>query len=185
MYREDKNHPVGGVDYPRTLVEFDKWFSSEADCIECLLQLRWDGQFQCPSCGGKSAWKTGRGQLRCKKCQRQTSTIAGTIFEGTRKPLRIWFQVMWSVTSQKFGASALGVKRELGFGSYQTAWSWLHKRRREMVRPGREKLTGEVEIDETYVGGVEPGVIGRKVKKKSIVAEIPDLQYNKMIFSIF
>ena len=79
---------------------------------------------------------TARGQLRCNRCQRQTSVTAGTIFEGTRKPLRLWFQAMWYVTNQKHGVSALGLQRILGLGSYQTAWAWLHKLRRAMVRPG-------------------------------------------------
>lgn len=76
---------------------------------------------------------------------------------------------MWYVTSQKFGGSALGLKRVLGLGSYQTAWSWLHKMRRAMVRPGRDRLRGCVEVDETYVGGKEQGVHGRKTYKKAIV----------------
>ena len=113
---------------------------------------------------------TARGQLRCVGCQRQTSPTAGTIFEGTRKPLRLWFQAMWYVTNQKHGVSALGVQRILGLGSYQTAWTWLHKLRRAMVRPGRDLLSGEVEVDETYLGGREVGVTGRKTNKKSIVA---------------
>ena len=102
--------------------------------------------------------------------QRQTSVTAGTIFEGTRKPLRLWFQAMWYVTNQKHGVSALGLQRILGLGSYQTAWAWLHKLRRAMVRPGRDLLGGAVEVDETYVGGRETGVVGRQTKTKSIVA---------------
>ena len=115
-------------------------------------------------------WPTARGQLRCNRCQRQTSVTAGTIFEGTRKPLRLWFQAMWYVTNQKHGVSALGLQRILGLGSYQTAWAWLHKLRRAMVRPGRDLLGGAVEVDETYVGGRETGVVGRQTKTKSIVA---------------
>jgi transposase-like protein len=85
-------------------------------------------------------------------------------------PLRVWFLAMWYVTNQKFGASALGLQRVLGFGSYQTAWAWLHKMRRAMIRPGREKLSGLVEVDETYVGGLEEGAHGRQTEKKAIVA---------------
>ena len=95
--------------------------------------------------------------------------IAGTLFEGTRKPLRTWFQVMWYITSQKYGGNALGLKRVVGFGSYQTAWTWLHKMRHAMVRLGRDRLSGKVEVDETYVGGAETGVRGRKTEKKAIV----------------
>lgn len=113
---------------------------------------------------------TARGQMRCATCQRQTSVVAGTLFEGTRKPLRLWFQAAWYVTSQKFGGNALGLQRVLGLGSYQTAWTWLHKMRNAMVRSGRERLSGRVEVDETYVGGQEEGVSGRLTEKKAVVA---------------
>lgn len=112
---------------------------------------------------------TARGLLRCAACQRQTSLVAGTVLEGTRKPLRTWFQAMWYVTNQKSGVSALGLQRVLGLGSYQTAWTWLHKLRRAMVRPGRDRLHGSVEVDEAYVGGVEEGVAGRQTYDKSLV----------------
>jgi len=161
---------MGGVDYPRTLQEFDAWFPSEAACVAYLQRIRWPDGFRCPLCGGEPAWRTARGQFRCTGCQRQTSPTAGTVFEGTRKPLRTWFLAMWYVTNQKHGVSALGLQRALGLGSYQTAWAWLHKLRRAMVRPGRDRLNGEVEVDETYIGGVEADVVGRKTIKKSIVA---------------
>lgn len=163
------SHPIGGIDYPRTLQEFDQWFSTEEACEAYVYKVRWADGFECPVCGGKKAWPTARKQLRCSNCQRQTSLIAGTILEGTRKPLRIWFQAIWYITAQKYGGNALGLQRMLGFGSYQTAWSWLHKMRRAMVIPGRERLSGQVEVDETYVGGKEEGVKGRQTEKKSIV----------------
>jgi len=111
-----------------------------------------------------------RNHLWCMSCQRQTSVTAGTIFQGTRKPLRMWFQTMWFITSQKSGGNALGLQRVLGLGSYQTTWAWLHKLRRAMVRPGRDPLRGCVEVDETYVGGEEEGVRGRETEDKAIVA---------------
>lgn len=150
--------------------EFDAWFSSEAACLSFLTRLRWPEGFRCPVCNSPKGWATTRGNIRCAKCQRQTSPIAGTIFEGTRKPLRTWFQAIWYVTSQKFGGSALGLKRVLGLGSYQTAWSWLHKMRRAMVCSGRDRLRGRVEVDESYVGGEEKGAHGRQTEKKAIVA---------------
>jgi transposase-like protein len=167
---DDVRHPVGGIDYPRTLEEFDTWFSSEDQCRAYLVRLRWPDGFVCPACGATSGWVTARAGIRCTRCQRQTSATAGTVFSGTRKPLRTWFHAIWYVTNQKLGVSALGLQRVLGFGSYQTAWTWLHKLRRAMVRPGRDRLTGEVEIDETYVGGVEHGVVGRRVEKNALVA---------------
>ena len=161
--------PIAGRDYPRTLREFDEWFPTDEACAAFLERLRWPGGFRCPGCGGTTSWRTGRGVLRCAACQRQTSVIAGTVLEGTRKPLRTWFQAAWYVTNQKSGVSALGLQRVLGLGSYQTAWTWLHKLRRAMVRPGRDRLRGVVEVDETYVGGVEDDIHGRQTYEKSLV----------------
>ena len=97
------------------------------------------------------------------------SVTAGTIFQDTRKPLADWFRAMYWVTTQKNGASALGLQRVLGLGSYKTAWTWLHKLRRAMVRPGRDRLTGRVEVDETYIGGIEEGTRGRQTERKALV----------------
>lgn len=156
--------------YPKSIKEFDEWFAKESDCIEYIANMRWPEGFICPACGSAKACKTARGTFKCNACRRQTSPTAGTIFEGTRKPLRMWFQAMWHVTNSKQGVSALELQRVMGLGSYQTAWSWLHKMRRAMVRPGMDKLTGEVEVDETYIGGEETGVIGRETEKKALVA---------------
>jgi len=109
------------------------------------------------------------GLFQCCSCRRQTSATAGTIFQDTRKPLVTWFRAMWYVTSQKNGASALGLQRVLGLGSYETAWTWLHKLRRAMVRPDRDRLSGWVEVDETLVGGLEEGVAGRQTESKALV----------------
>jgi transposase-like protein len=166
---DNQIQPVAGVDYPRTLQEFDEWFPSETACFEYLRRLRWPAGFVCPVCGARRCWEVARGLSRCASCQRQTSPTAGTIFEGTRKPLRVWFQAMWYVTNQKLGGSALGLQRELGLGSYQTAWTWLHKLRRAMIRPGRERLSGVVEVDETYFGGPEEGARGRQTEAKSLI----------------
>ena len=110
------------------------------------------------------------GVRRCAGCRRRVSRTAGTIFQDTRTPLTVWFAAAWQMTSQKHGISALGLQRVLGLGSYQTAWAMLHRYRAAMVRPGRERLSGPVEADETYVGGEEPGVSGRQTDKKAIVA---------------
>jgi transposase-like protein len=105
----------------------------------------------------------------CASCLYPISATAGTIFQDTRKPLRLWFRAAWYVTGQKHGASALGLQRVLGLGGYLTAWSWLHKLRRAMVRPGRDALTGTVEVDETYVGGLAEGRRGRGADRKTLV----------------
>jgi transposase-like protein len=169
---EEPRHPVSGIDYPGTFQDFDHWFSTESACHEFIAKLRWPKGSVCPGCGEKVAKPSlvGRGLFLCRKCKRQTSITSGTLFHGSHKPLRTWFLAMWFVTSQKHGASALGLKRVLGLGSYDTAWSWLHKLRRAMVRPARDQLTGEVEVDETYVGGVGTKVRGRGAKRKTIVA---------------
>jgi transposase-like protein len=111
----------------------------------------------------------GKVLFQCVACDYQVSITAGTIFQDTRKPLTMWFRAAWWVTSQKTGASALGMQRILGLGSYRTAWVWLHKLRRAMVRAGRDRLTGRVEVDETYVGGPEEGVPGRAAEDKALV----------------
>lgn len=99
----------------------------------------------------------------------QTTITSGTIFHGTRKPLTLWFRAMWHITGQKYGANALGLQRVLNLGSYHTAWQWLHKLRRAMVRPGRDKLSGIIEADETYVGGKKTGKRGRGAAGKALV----------------
>jgi len=156
-------------DYPRTLAELEERFSSEEECRKYLFELRWTEGFRCPVCGGEKAWPVRRMLYQCASCNRQVSVIAGTIFEGTRKPLVIWFRAIWWIVSQKNGASALGLKRVLGLGSYETAWTWLHKVRRAMVRPGRERLTGRIQVDETFLGGLEEGVRGRQTFKKALI----------------
>ena len=162
--------PGGGVEYPRTFDEMDEGFRTEAGCRAYIQRLRWPDGFVCGRCGiVEEPWVTARGVFRCKACDGSTSLTAGTVFQDTRKPLRTWFLAMWFITRQKNGVSALGLQRVLGLGSYETAWTWLHKLRRSMVRPGRDLLPGEVEIDETFVGGPEEGKRGREIEKKSIV----------------
>jgi transposase-like protein len=156
-------------DYPKSLLEFEERFSSEEACREYLFQLRWPEGFHCPSCQGTAYWETHRGLYKCRTCGSQRSVTAGTIFHRSRKPLRLWFRAMWHLTSQKYGANALGLQRILGFGSYHTAWEWLHKLRRAMVRPGRERLSGVIEVDETYVGGEKSGKRGRGAEGKCLV----------------
>ena len=157
-------------DYPRNLAEFEARFATEEACRDYLFQLRWPEGFRCPRCGHGAAWPVRQGLWECSGCGRQTSVTAGTVFQDTRQPLRLWLRAIWWVTSQKNGVSALGLQRVLGLGSYKTAWSWLHKLRRAMVRPGRDRLSGRVEVDETYWGSPEEGVRGRQTYTKSLIA---------------
>lgn len=156
-------------DYPRNLAEFEARFSTEAACREYLFRLRWPDGFRCPRCGGRKSWPLRGVLLQCVGCSYQSTVTAGTIFQDTRKPLALWFRAMWAVTSQKNGASAIGLQRVLGLGSYKTAWTWLHKLRRAMVRPGRDRLFGRVEVDETYWGSEEEGVRGRQTENKALI----------------
>lgn len=157
-------------DYPRSLTKFEERFGTEEACWKYLAQMRWPDGFICPACNSQQGWQTKRGLWLCQQCGRQTSVTAGTIFHGTHKPLTLWFRAMWHITSQKYGANALGLQRVLGLGSYQTAWEWLHRLRRAMVRPNRDQLSGLVQVDETYVGGKKPGKTGRGAEGKVLVA---------------
>jgi transposase-like protein len=167
-------------DYPRTLAEFENRFSSEEACLRYLFHLRWPTGFVCPRCQATKMWTTTRKLFFCAACGYQVSVTAGTIFQDTRKPLTVWFRAMWWMTSSKTGISALGLQRILGLRSYVTAWSWLHKLRRAMVRPGRDKLAGNIEVDETYVGGKKHGKRGRGAGGKSLVAIAAEIKGNRI-----
>ena len=157
-------------DYPTNLLEFEQRFSTERACRDYLQRMRWPDGFRCPRCGSSKYWLTNRELYHCVACGLQTSLLAGTMLQDSRKPLQLWFRAMWHLTSQKYGANALGLQRLLALGSYRTAWVWLHKLRRAMVRPGRDRLSGVVEVDETYVGGQnKPGKHGRGAAGKSLV----------------
>jgi transposase-like protein len=150
-------------------MEVEQRFASEQACRQYLFALRWPVGFCCPRCGGRTTWPMRQGRWLCRTCRQQVSITAGTIFQDSHLPLTTWFRAMWHVTSQKNGISALGLQRVLGLGSYKTAWAVLHKLRRAMVRPGRERLHGTVEVDESYWGGEEEGVIGRQTEEKAII----------------
>jgi len=156
-------------EYPETLMEFERQFSTDEACREYLFRLRWPEGFSCPRCGHGKTWPMEGALLRCASCDYKASVIAGTVFQGTRKPLTLWFRAIWWIIAQKNGVSALGLQQILGLGSYETAWTWLHKLRSAMVRPGRDRLSGRVEVDETYVGGEEEGVHGRQIASKALV----------------
>ena len=161
---------VRGVDeYPRNLVEFERRFAQEDDCWDFLRAVRWPGGFACPACGSENALSVRRDLWRCSGCQRETSVTSGTILAGSHLPLQIWFRAMWQVTQSKQGCSALELQRALGLGSYRTAWLLLHKLRRAMVRPGRELLQGEVDVDEFYWGAPERGKNGRQSGTKQLI----------------
>lgn len=131
-------------DYPRNLLELEVRFSTEAACREYLYRLRWPEDFRCPRCRERKGWPKPDGMMRRAQCDYRVSVTAGTIFQDSRLPLTLWFRAVWWVTSQKNGVSAVGLQRVLGLKGYKTAWTLLHKLRRAMVRPGRDRLQGHV-----------------------------------------
>ena len=159
--------PQTGKDYPGSYAELLEWFPDEDAFLDYLEWLRWPDGFRCPRCAGRAGWRLSSARWECAVCGRQASVTAGTIFHRTRTPLRLWFAAAWEMTSQKHGISALGIQRPLVLASYQTAWAMLHRYRTAMVRPGRDRLTGLVEVDEAYLGGVEGGVFGPTPRRSS------------------
>lgn len=180
-------HPEGGIDYPGTYLEFRDWFPNDPACIEYLERLRWPRGFTCPRCGG-DGWRIARRRMwMCAVCGRKTSVTAGTIFHRSHTPLATWFAAVWFVTSTKNGVSAVALKDQLGFGSYETAWAWLHKLRRAMVRPDRDMLTGIVEVDESFIGGVstgKPGGASDKVPVRIAVERIGARRLGRVRFEV-
>ena len=170
--------PVVGRDYPGTYPALQSWFPDDDACRAYLENLRWPDGFVCPACGHREAWRTKAGLWMCTACERKTSVTAGTIFHRSRLPLTSWFAAAWFVCSQKNGVSALGLQRVLGLGSYETAWAWMHKLRRAMVRPDRDQLSGIVEVDETIVGGRGPAR-RRQALNQSVVAIAVELHEPK------
>lgn len=166
------DHPLAGVHYPRSIGELQAWFRADADCLDYLEWLRWPGGFTCPRCGHEGGWRLGDGRFMCSGCGGRTSVTAGTIFDRTRTPLTVWFTACWIFASGKDGVSALSLKRLLEIGSYQTAWTMLHRLRSVLVRPGRERLAGIVEVDEAYIGGEEPGLRGGRARGKKILVGV-------------
>ena len=167
-------------DYPATLLALEQRFASETACREYLARLRWPRGFLCPACGAANAGPMQRGLWHCRCCQRQTSVLAGTVFQDSHLSLLLWFRAMWHMTSQKNGVSALGLQRVLGLGSYRTAWMMLHKLRRAMVRPGRERLHGLVEVDEAPWGAAAAGRGGRHPAAQALLAVAVELKGSAM-----
>nr|WP_022884991.1 IS1595 family transposase [Glaciibacter superstes] len=171
---------VGGVDFPRTYQEFRDWFPDDAACVAYVERLRWPDGFVCPRCETPKGWRIGTGAFMCAGCGLKTSATAGTIFHRSHTPLSTWFAAMWFITSQKTGISALALQRQFGFGSYETAWAWMQKLRRAMVRPDRSKLSGVVELDETFVGGRSTGRMGASTGKVPVMIAVERVDNRKL-----
>ena len=164
--------PIAGRHYPRSVGEFQAWFGTDADCLDYLERMRWPSGFVCPSGGHQGGWRLGDGRFWCPPCGRRASVTAGTIFDKTRTPLTVWFTACWMFATEKDGVSALSLRRALEIGSLQTAWAMLHRLRSVLVRPGRDRLSGTVEVDETFIGGEEPGLSGGRARGKKTLTGI-------------
>jgi transposase-like protein len=154
---------------PKNQMEFEKMFATEEQCLTYLKELRFANGYSCRKCQHTDYWINKRNLLVCKNCKDELSVTAGTIFHRSKLPLTTIFRALWWMVAQKNGVSAVGLQRVLGLGSYRTAWTWLHKFRRLMIFPGRDRLSGKVEVDETLVGGKKTGKRGRGAEGKSLV----------------
>jgi len=154
--------------FPRTFADFEETFPDEESCRKFLIELRWGGKPRCSRCNSTSVWELKNHRFECSCCGRQTSVTAGTPLHGTRKPLKMWFRTIWEMTTHKGGISAKDLHRIMGFGSYQTAWAWLHKLRRCAFSQERLPLDGPVQVDDGYIGGLSEQV-GRPNGTKAIV----------------
>jgi hypothetical protein len=148
------DRPEAGRDYPADWRQFLAFFPDEAACVRYLEALSWPHGFQCPGCGAAGPpWRGSRRRLVCRACGHQTSVTAGTLFQGTRTPLRSWFAAAWELATAEQGVSARRLARELDLGSYETAWTMLHRLRRAMVRSGRPRLEGVAETGTVLLRG--------------------------------
>jgi hypothetical protein len=163
--------PVEGRDFPGSLPELRAWFRSDADRVDYLDWLRWPDGFVCPWCADVGDWSATASIYRCNGCRRRVSVTSQTVFHRTRTPLTVWFEAAWLMMVSKPGLSALNLQRVADLGSHQTAWTMTHKLQTVMSQSGRKRLTGRIEIDETYVGGAgKPGLTGRGAAGKTLVA---------------
>jgi len=144
--------------FPKTAPEFEARFATEEDCRASWIEARWGGKPACARCKSERVWSERGGNLfECAGCGHQTSLTSGTLLQGTRKSFKTWFRAVFEISSRRNGISAKDLQRIMGFGSYETAWTWLHKLRVALVRPGREPLSQHVQIDEGFVGGKRGG----------------------------
>jgi transposase-like protein len=159
--------------FPKTLQEFQAAFPDEQACWHALRRARWPAGFVCPRCEGRrSSWIATRRLEQCTACRYQCSVTAGTVFHRTRAPLRTWFWAIFFLGRHKKGISALQLQRDTGLGSYETAWTMLHKLRSALRPRPAHRLTGDIEADETYVGGYRPGNLGRGVGKTGVAVAV-------------
>ncbi len=141
------------MDYPKNYMELIDKFAKQSECIDYIASIRWKNGFICHSCGSKDFWRSKKSIRICSNCRVQTRVLAGTLFQDTKLPLNLWFQMIWWFMGPKSGISALALKQNFGIGSYRTAWKILSKLRSCAIFPSRSLLLGDVEVDEIYLGG--------------------------------
>jgi len=156
-------------DFPGSELEFERRFSNQRACQRYLAKMKWPEGFICRKCSHHQYWESARKLYICTRCETPHSLTAGTVMHATKKPLVYWFKDMWWFTTRKSGVNTANLKELLGLGSYQTAWTWLHKLRGRTIRHGRERLYGCAEVDEFFIGVQQPGKRGRGANGKTIV----------------
>lgn len=169
------------MEFPKTLPDFDRLFPNDEACLEFLELVRWGDGFECQECGYDQFWKMATGLRRCRDCEFKNSVKTGSIYEKSKLGLKMWFYAVWWITSQKNGVSALSLQRFLGIGSYETSWLLLHKIRSAMVFADRSLLTGDIEVDEAFLGGVRTGKRGRGAEGKQMIVIAAEFSGKKKI----
>lgn len=173
-----------------SLPEFVKRYGTEAKCYRALYRWRWPQGFRCPACDGRARSRFKRATtdyFQCRACRHQTTLIAGTLFEGTKLPLRTWMLALHLLTSTKTNLAALELRRHLGV-NYKTAWRVKHKIMQAMTeREASRKLKGFVQIDDAYLGGERNGGKrgrGSENKQSFLIAVQTDESHERPTFAI-
>ena len=167
--------------YPKNYLKFFELFKDEDACRKYLFNIRWPNGFCCPNCNNViKIWFTAQNLIHCGICGHQTSLTSSTLYHGSRKPLLMWFQIIWMIVAQKTGVSASNLKDFMGFGSYKTAWTWLQKIRRVMTNNNSEKLFGTIEVGKIFIRGLVHGLEEKKVIEAVTVVVVAERNGNKI-----
>lgn len=151
---DHSHHDALWREFPKTLPEFETRFPDEPAARAYFELLRWNGRPCCARCKSERVREIkSRARYECADCRHQTSLTSGTVLEGTRKPIRLWLRAAFEMCVRRNGISAKDLQRIMGFGSYETAWTWLHKIRHGLAREKRSALDGKLQIDESFIGG--------------------------------
>ena len=148
---------------PKNLLEFEKMYATEEQCLEALIQARWPEGFVCPKCGNKKGrWLPNNRRIQCSQCRRQTSPTSGTLFHACKLPLVVLFHIIYLVMGEKDWMNNCALRRQLSINR-KTAQLWSRKIRDEIIHRDTTPLSGVVEVDETMIGGPAEGCFGRSL----------------------